>query len=65
MNLFWENILRYPKFLITSMSGLFIIVFGNIFNLMKKNQKSKFITLFITFLIFTFLLIIFFQMLDL
>ena len=47
------------------MSGLFIIVFGNIFNLMKKNQKSKFITLFFSFLIFAFLLIIFFQMLDL
>jgi len=38
MNIFWENMLRYPKFLITSISGLIIIVFGNFLKQMKKNQ---------------------------
>ena len=49
MDIFWENIKRYPKFLITSITGLIVIVFGSIFKKIKSNKKSQlFLLIFIT-----------------
>ena len=41
INLFWKNITRYPKFLITSMSGLIVIILAPFLKLAKKNKKSQ------------------------
>lgn len=35
MKIFWENIIRYPKFLITSLAGLIFLVFDNLFGLLS------------------------------
>jgi uncharacterized membrane protein len=56
MNIFWENIKRYPKFLITSLTGLIVIVFGSIFKKMKTNKKNQ-IFLFV-FIVLTIILLI-------
>ena len=61
MKIFWENIIRYPKFLITSLAGLIFLVFDNLFGLLsvilgnysndiKLNNKK--IIMFLFFLIF-------------
>jgi hypothetical protein len=41
MNIFWENVLRYPRFLITSVSGLIIILLSHLLKLAKKNLFSQ------------------------
>jgi hypothetical protein len=41
MNIFWENVLRYPRFLITSVSGLIIILLSPLLKLAKKNLFSQ------------------------
>lgn len=38
MQIFWENIQRYPRFLISSVSGLIIILIGNIVKQTRKNR---------------------------
>ena len=57
MNIFWENILRYPRFLISSILGLIFVLFNNLFKTIKKNTVNKFFFIFFAFL---FLLIFFF-----
>nr|YP_011005426.1 hypothetical protein V2478_pgp126 [Choristocarpus tenellus]WAM62289.1 hypothetical protein [Choristocarpus tenellus] len=36
---FWENLLRYNRFFISSTLGLILILFRPIFKLIKSNQK--------------------------
>ncbi len=68
MKIFWENIIRYPKFLITTLVGLIFLVFDNLFGLIflgfgdysdniKLNNKK--IIIFLGFL--TFCLVFFFK----
>jgi hypothetical protein len=58
MKIFWENIKRYPRFLITSIGGLAIILIENILKpKIIKNPLSYYIITF-SFLIFLFELII-------
>lgn len=39
MKIFWENVQRYPRFLISSVWGLIIVLVGNI---LKQTRKNKF-----------------------
>jgi hypothetical protein len=41
MNDFWTNILRYPRFFISSLIGLILVILTPIKNLFK-NTKSRF-----------------------
>lgn len=43
MNSFWENILRYPRFFISSVTGLFIIILNPIIKFFKKGKISALI----------------------
>ena len=61
MKIFWENIIRYPKFLITSLAGLIFLVFDNFFGLLSLvfgnyandiKQNNKKIIIFLVFFIF-------------
>jgi hypothetical protein len=36
MNIFWENVFRYPRFLITSVTGLIVILLSPLLKLAKK-----------------------------
>ena len=51
MNDFWKNIIRYPRFLITSLTGLILIITRPFQNLFKTPQLRIFSILLI-FLIF-------------
>lgn len=42
MNNFWENILRYPRFLISSLTGLILVLLSPL-KILLKNKKSKLI----------------------
>jgi hypothetical protein len=56
MNIFWENITRYPRFLITSVSGLIVILLNPLFKIGKKNLVSQIfiiVLLILTFIIFS------------
>ena len=56
MNIFWENITRYPRFLITSVSGLIVILLNPLFQIGKKNLVSQIfiiVLLISTFIIFS------------
>jgi hypothetical protein len=56
MNIFWENITRYPRFLITSVSGLIVILLNPLFKIGKKNLTNQIfviIMLILTFVIFS------------
>jgi len=44
MNNFWENILRYPRFFISSLAGLILILLNPLKNLLKTT-KSRIILL--------------------
>lgn len=37
---FWENILRFPRFFISSTLGLILTIIGPLFNLLKRPQTS-------------------------
>ena len=41
MNIFWENVFRYPRFLITSVTGLIVILLSPLLKLAKKNFFSR------------------------
>jgi uncharacterized membrane protein len=59
MKIFWENLTRYPRFLITSVSGLIIVLLNPLIKLAKKNKATQIFLLgfvFLTFIIFTFIL---------
>jgi hypothetical protein len=65
MNLFWENISRYPKFLITSISGLIIIILSPGINFIKKNKKNQIVLIIFVTLVLIFFKIILERMLNL
>lgn len=55
MKIFWENIKRYPRFFISSISGLVLLILGNIIKQTKKNKifnNPLFIIIFLFTLIF-------------
>ena len=37
---FWENVLRFPRFFISSVIGLVLIIFGPSLNLLRKPQTT-------------------------
>jgi hypothetical protein len=57
MSDFWENVLRFPRFFISSTLGLILIIIGPFFNLLKRPQTTLILFLIVTvsilFLIFT------------
>jgi len=57
MNDFWTNILRYPRFLVSSVSGLILVILTPFINLFKTS-KSKFFLLTIIIILFIILILI-------
>ena len=47
MNNFWNNILRYPRFFISSVSGLILVILTPFKNLFKIPKLRIFLILFI------------------
>jgi hypothetical protein len=47
MNNFWTNIVRYPRFFISSMMGLILILLTPFRNLLKTPKTRWFVILFI------------------
>ena len=41
MKIFWENVARYPRFLITSIVGLITLIIENIFKTLLKRLNKK------------------------
>ena len=55
MKIFWENIKRYPRFFVSSISGLILVILGNIIKQTKKNKilnNPFFIIVFLSAVIF-------------
>ena len=50
MKIFWENLTRYPRFLITSVSGLIIVLLNPLIKLAKKNKATQIFLLGFVFL---------------
>ena len=50
---FWTNILRYPRFFVSSIVGLFLVLISPFLKLLK-NQNNKTIFIFLLFGSFTF-----------
>jgi hypothetical protein len=49
MNDFWNNILRYPRFFISSLAGLILVILAPFRNLFKIPKLRIFLVLFIIF----------------
>ena len=47
MNDFWTNILRYPRFFISSLIGLLLVIITPFRNLFKNPQSRIFLLIFI------------------
>jgi hypothetical protein len=47
MNNFWDNILRYPRFFISSFSGLILIILTPFKNLLKTTKSRIFLLIFL------------------
>jgi len=47
MNDFWNNILRYPRFFISSLAGLILVILAPFRNLFKVPKLRIFIILFV------------------
>jgi hypothetical protein len=47
MNNFWNNVLRYPRFFISSVAGLIIIILTPIKNLFKIRKLRFFLVIFL------------------
>lgn len=60
---FWENIARYPKFFISSVIGLIIIIVSPIRKL-NKNTNGRIIFITFSLLLIAITIKIFFLMLD-
>jgi hypothetical protein len=60
---FWENALRFPRFFISSMLGLILIIVGPFFNLLR-NPKTSIVFLLSTALITVFISLTLQAMLD-
>ncbi|CCP38097.1 conserved hypothetical plastid protein (plastid) [Chondrus crispus] len=52
MNTFWENISKFPRFLISVIAGFFLTTLYPIFELLK-DKKKRFFTVIIVLLIIT------------
>ena len=50
MKIFWENIARYPRFLITTIFGLITLIIENIFKTLSKRVNKKIDKIFNKFL---------------
>ena len=50
--IFWDNLLRYPKFFISSMIGLILILLNPIINQMKKFNNNKIVFLILIVVLF-------------
>ena len=60
---FWENVIRYPKFFISSVAGLIIIITSPIRKL-NRNMSGRFIFLFLIISILLLTTQIFISMLE-
>ncbi len=50
---FWENVLRFPRFFISSMLGLVFIIIGPFLNLLRRPQTAiLFVVIIVSSLIF-------------
>ena len=47
MNDFWTNILRYPRFFISSLIGLLLVILTPFRNLFKNSQSRVFLLVFV------------------
>lgn len=47
MSDFWDNILRFPRFFISSTLGLILTIIGPFFNLLQRPQTTVFLILII------------------
>nr|YP_010537039.1 hypothetical protein OOC18_pgp017 [Ditylum brightwellii]UYC30826.1 hypothetical protein [Ditylum brightwellii] len=56
MNSFWTNILRYPRFFISSLAGLILVILTPFKNLFKTSKLRIFLIL----ILFLFLITLFF-----
>nr|AOM64643.1 hypothetical protein Riqu_164 [Riquetophycus sp.] len=54
MNTFWNNITKFPKFLISVIIGFFLTTLQPIFELLKNKKKRLFLTILACLLILTF-----------
>jgi hypothetical protein len=58
MNDFWTNILRYPRFFISSLIGLILVILTPIKNLFKNTKSRIGVSIFIfTFLVCLYLIL--------
>jgi heme O synthase-like polyprenyltransferase len=64
MNVFWENITRYPRFLITSVSGLIVVLLSPLLKIGKKNLMSQIFVVSILILTLVFFSLIIISMLN-
>lgn len=58
MENFWKNIIRYPRFFLTSLAGLLLVITSPLRNLFKIPKLRTFAILLIFFVIFNIFLII-------
>jgi len=54
MNDFWKNISRYPRFFISSLIGLILVVLAPLKNLVKFKQSQFFLPIFSILVVFLF-----------
>jgi hypothetical protein len=58
MNDFWTNVLRYPRFFISSLIGLLLVIITPFRNLFKNPQSRVFLLIFVLlFLVVLFLIL--------
>lgn len=50
MQIFWENFTRYPRFFISSVTGLLIIIFNPISQLFRRGQQTTLLAILIIIL---------------
>lgn len=51
--IFWDNLLRYPRFFISSMIGLILVLINPIISQLKKFNDKKIIVFFIISVLIT------------
>jgi len=47
MNNFWTNVFRYPRFFISSLIGLILVILTPFRNLFKNSKLRKFLIIFL------------------
>ena len=58
MNNFWTNILRYPRFFISSLAGLILVILTPFKNLFKTSKLRIFVILIVFVFLITLLLVL-------